>query len=142
MSLPMKQLFTAAGLALAVLFLFLGLQVKRMLVSQSICNDWGAWGIPIHPSILIGIGIGGIVFVVWKGKALECGRMAVWGVLFLAGGWSNVYERITFGCVSDYIHVFSWFPAFNGADVLLTVAVLGFLWENREVDFYNGHSTF
>lgn len=131
-SISMKQRGRTVRIVLAVLFLFFSLQMARLLVGESVCNDGGAWGIPIHLGILIGIGAGVISFIIWKWRSIMLGRMAVWGVLFLAGGLSNVYERLHFGCVMDYIGTFSWFPVFNMADVFLTIAVLGFLWENKE----------
>jgi hypothetical protein len=46
--------------------------------------------------------------------------------LILAGGFSNLFDRILFGCVRDFTLV-SWFPAFNPADVYLTVGATLFL---------------
>lgn len=46
--------------------------------------------------------------------------------LLLAGGVSNLLDRILFGCVRDF-SLIPWFPAFNGADVLLTIGVIVFL---------------
>lgn len=40
--------------------------------------------------------------------------------LVLVGGLSNLADRIIFGCVRD-IFLVSWFPAFNSADVYLTI---------------------
>lgn len=133
----MKQILRTVRILLTVLFLFLSLQMGRLLIGESVCNDGGAWGIPIHPGILIGIGVGVVSFLLWKWRSIMHGRMVVWGVLFLAGGLSNMHERFFFGCVMDYIRTFSWFPVFNMADVFLTVAVLGFLWENKTVNFEN-----
>ncbi|MFZ1720556.1 MAG: signal peptidase II [Candidatus Moraniibacteriota bacterium] len=131
----MKQILRTVRILLAVLFLFISLQMARLLAGESVCNDGGAWGIPIHLGILIGIGVGVISFIIWKWRSIMLGWMAVWGVLFLAGGLSNVYERVVFGCVMDYVRTFSWFPVFNMADVFLTIAVLGFLWENGNIKF-------
>lgn len=128
--LSMKQILRTVRILLTVLFLFLSLQIGRLLIGESVCNDGGAWGIPIHPGILIGIGLAALPFLLWKWRSITHGRMAVWCGLLLAGGLSNMYERAVFGCVMDYIYTFSWFPVFNMADVFLTVAVLGFLWEN------------
>ncbi len=118
-------------MVLAVLFLFLSLQVIRFFIGESVCNEGAAWGVSVPMVLLIGVGIGMLFLVSWMMHSHARGRLVFWGALFFAGGLSNVYERISFGCVTDYIAVFSWFPVFNMADVLLTIAVIGFLWEER-----------
>lgn len=37
--------------------------------------------------------------------------------LFVGGAISNIIDRLTFGCVLDYISIFKIFPTFNLADV-------------------------
>jgi lipoprotein signal peptidase len=121
-------------------FFFFALQVIRLSIGESVCNEVAAWGIGVPKAVLIGIGIGTLPLFLWIMHAQMRGRMMVLEILFLAGGLSNVYERVSFGCVMDYISAFSWFPVFNMADILLTVAVIGFLWENKKVDFYGGRT--
>lgn len=53
---------------------------------------------------------------------LKPGRSAY--IFLAAGGVGNVLDRLVFGCVRDFFFV-PWFPAFNGADVMLTVGAIG-----------------
>lgn len=129
----MEQILRTVRIVLAVLFLVLSLQAIRLSVEEAMCNAGGAWSIGLSRGMLILIGIGALSLLLWMMRSHWHGRMAVWGVLLLAGGLSNLYERISFGCVMDYLRVFAWFPVFNTADILLTIAVIGFLWENKSV---------
>lgn len=46
--------------------------------------------------------------------------------LIIGGGVSNLLDRIIFGCIRDFIHV--WFlPSFNIADFAVTLGVLTFI---------------
>lgn len=127
----MKQIFRTAGPSLAVLFLFLLLQVVRVLAGEVVCNAAGPWGLALPQWLLISIGIIVVPIVYFILEISLRGWNLVWGVFFLAGGLSNLFERLSFGCIMDYIHTVAWFPVFNMADLLLTIAVLGFLWENK-----------
>lgn len=55
-------------------------------------------------------------------------RLQVWGLIaILAGATSNVWDRIQFGAVFDFIlvHAGAWaFPAFNVADMLISMGFL------------------
>ena len=83
------------------------------------CNQDGSWGIIQNKNLLV-LGTAGLLFFLayfWL-KAKE--KMSQWGfVLIIAGGAGNLYERIVYGCVADYIKVFSWYPSFNLADCLV-----------------------
>jgi len=48
--------------------------------------------------------------------------------LIVVGGLSNVFERVVFGCIIDFVSVFSFFPVFNIADSMITLGVVGGLW--------------
>ena len=52
---------------------------------------------------------------------------------FIFGGaLGNLYERIFYGQVTDFIQVFSWFPVFNLADsFIFTGVVLLIIFENK-----------
>ncbi len=131
----MKQRERTVGLTLAVLFLFLVLQTIRTMFGGSACNTFGPFGIAIPSLVLIGIGGTALIGVfVWISLFADR-RNFIWGLLFLSGGASNLYERVIFGCTLDYFHPFIWFPVFNLADVFLTMAVLALIWENKGEHF-------
>jgi len=131
----MYAIIRTAGLLLAVLFSFLILQKSGVYFGESLCNAGGPWGIDFPLEVLIGVEIAALVFIFFWLFFFAQGKNMLWGTLLFSGGVSNLFERLSFGCVTDYIHVFSWFPVFNLADVFLTVAVLGLLWENKGVDY-------
>ncbi len=106
--------------------------VMRMFFPESVvCNAAGPWGISLAPSFLI---IFSLVILMclaigqWRQKLVE--RGFVW---LFAGGISNLIDRIFLGCVTDFIHIFS-FPVFNLADIYLTLGVVFlvlFLWSGE-----------
>ena len=49
-------------------------------------------------------------------------------LLLLAGALGNLFDRIRFGYVIDFIKVY-WWPTFNIADVCIVLAVLVFAWD-------------
>ena len=129
--ISMSQILRTAVFSLAVLLFFLSFQAIRSFTGESVCNARGGWGVSLPSDVLVVIGAIVLILVLWFVQRNLSSRMGIWWALLFAGGSSNLYERISFGCVTDYFHIFSWFPLFNMADVLLTIAVLGFLWENR-----------
>lgn len=131
----MYIIIRTAGLSLAVLFLFLMIEKAQIYFGSSVCNAFGPWGMEFPPEVLVGISVLALSVVFAWLLFFAQGRNVFFGVIFLAGGLSNLFERISFGCVTDYLHITSWFPVFNLADVFLTVAVLGFLWENKNESF-------
>ena len=48
-------------------------------------------------------------------------------ILILSGGMSNLFDRLIFGCVRDFIQIFKWFPVFNLADIFISIGVLLFV---------------
>lgn len=57
------------------------------------------------------------------GKIFISGSLA----LIVAGGLSNLADRLLYGGVVDYIKIFVW-PIFNIADVMIVAGVLLWMW--------------
>lgn len=115
---------------LSILFLFTFLQGVRFFVNRSFpeatgCNFGSVFGAPVPGIILITFGICALLILAvqwWKESEWKKGM--AW-LLLIGAGFSNLWERIQYGCVSDYFHLgFS----FNMADTLLTFGVIVLLW--------------
>lgn len=117
-------------LVFSVAFFVACLQGVRVILREragSVCNILGPLGTNIPELVLVCGALGILLFFGvqwWKEEATDL-RLCYW--LFLVGGASNLLERLAYGCVTDYIHMGA-FLVFNGADVLLTVGVVGMLW--------------
>lgn len=112
---------TAAALIAAVLLL--SDQAVKYLFSGSLsayCNPNGPWGMPVDNGLLIVVMtavLSGAAYLFRKTKTVVPGIALA---LIVAGGLSNIIDRIVSGCVRDFSLV-AWFPAFNPADVYLTI---------------------
>lgn len=93
-------------------------------------NPW------LRSGILIGVSALVLVFVVsalWGRRTAftnETSRMALG--LILGGAAGNLYDRVMYGTVTDFIEVYhrSWsFPAFNVADSAITIGAILLLLE-------------
>jgi len=91
---------------------------------RSFCNPDAAWGIPI-PGIVFLVPVFLIGITVWWLKERERGfRIPI--IMIIAGGIGNHADRLFIGCIRDFSFVF-WFPAFNLADVFLTIGALSLI---------------
>lgn len=114
-------------------FLFVSCQIARLIATvwrdeaYFSCNAWGAFSVPFSESVLFVLGLVAcaLFFYGWH-TAENFAEEWLW-LMLIAGGASNLFERLTYGCVTDYVS-FGWLPMFNGADVMLTVAVGVLLW--------------
>jgi signal peptidase II len=97
-------------------------------------NTGAAWGILQHNNaILIA------VTIVLLGALLHLRRRwpsenlpAHYGMVLVAGGaLGNLYDRLTLGCVVDFIDFLVW-PVFNVADSCITVGAVLMAWGMRE----------
>lgn len=111
-------------------FLWLHFLVRLFIVSldydKIVCNAVGPFGIFLPQWFIVSVSvliIMGVFLMMWKDFYVYF----QWPWLFiLAGGLSNLLERIFFGCIMDYIHISS-FSVFNVSDILLTIGTIGLI---------------
>jgi lipoprotein signal peptidase len=114
-------------------FLFVTCQIARLIATvwrdeaSFSCNAWGAFGMPFSPFTLFILALSAFLlfFYGWR-AAKDFSEEWPWLVL-IASGMSNFSERLMYGCVTDYVFL-SHLPAFNAADVLLTIGTAVILW--------------
>lgn len=101
-----------------LLIIFADLLTKSFWVQT--CNKDFAFGlgsahilIPLVALVVVGI------LLIRNGVA----KIRLSYLLILAGGFSNVLDRIFVGCVRDFITIGFW-PSFNLADAVITAGVL------------------
>ncbi len=102
-----------------VMFCFLssGLLSSKLEVY---CNQGGPLGVDIRNGSMLMFGIV-IVFVLYVFRNHIQSSVATFGIfLIVGGGFSNLIDRVLFGCIRDFLLI-TGFPAFNVADVALTV---------------------
>jgi len=90
-------------------------------------NKFGmfSWHIPYIEYLAI-LGLGAVIVVWWKNRSL-----GAWFVML--GGVSNVFDRLVFGYVIDFLNV-PLLPVvgrtfFNLADVMIDIGLVILLWE-------------
>ncbi len=112
----------ASGIIIAGALFCLDQSVKYSFPASDryYCNHDGPWGTVMHEEVLLS---GGALLLVAFGTFLLRARgwreIVAFAFLF-GGGLSNLVDRALYGCVRDF-SVVSWFPAFNFADVCLSV---------------------
>jgi signal peptidase II len=105
----------------------------------SLCNSGGPFGVILPKGLLLTLNIGvvGVVGMAWwRDKQSFCGWP--W-LLILSGGLGNLLERLSFGCIMDYIAL-PHFPVFNGADVLLTIGVVSVIMKSVKIKMENDNA--
>lgn len=110
-----------------LLFLFVALffinQVVKYFVSSSICNKNIAWNIPVAPAIFYLAWFVIIAALIYIFVRTDNYWRKLFLVLILSGAFSNMIDRIRFGCVVDYIDLKFW-PVFNLGDVYITIGIV------------------
>jgi len=100
----------------------------------SVCNAGGPWGTDIPNSIMIASATLFVILAFFFHVLVLFPFLRFASLLIVAGGVGNLIDRTLFGCVRDFPFI-PGFPAFNGADLLLTlggiVAVYAILAERR-----------
>lgn len=91
----------------------------------SFLHDAGGWQRWFFAVIALVVSTGLIVWLTKLGHNTKFLALAI--ALLLGGAIGNVYDRISYGYVIDFIHVYyqTWhFPVFNVADCAITVGAI------------------
>jgi signal peptidase II len=117
------------NISILTLLLILSDQATKFLATKylSISKNTGiAFGIPVQQTLLIVLTItllGVLVYFIKKELNLEKRLTQILTAAVLAGGLSNLIDRLYHGYVIDFITVPYW-PTFNLADIYITVGIL------------------
>lgn len=91
---------------------------------ESICNPDSAWGLVSNGAVIKLGGVGLLLIILYLGYNAKTNLARLgWALVFL-GGASNLYERFTKGCISDYWKPLGWYPAFNAGDVVIVAGII------------------
>ena len=86
---------------------------------------WSGWILNVFLSILI------LGLTIYASQAIKKQPVQSWGWLFLlAGAYSNLYDRLAYGGVIDYLT--SWWTIFNLADLLIGLGLIALIWPKQK----------
>lgn len=106
--------------------------IRNFLSFTFITNTGSAFGILKGTNIYLlffSLIVLGLIMFYWDEIML---KERIFFALIAGGIIGNLIDRISYGYVIDFIH-FSFWPAFNVADSLLTIGIVGLIWvELRE----------
>lgn len=89
-----------------------------------VCNEGVSFGVIIPRSILFVL-IGVFLLLVIRefivGLREKNVLRASGSFLIMFGAFLNLFDRIQYGCVVDFIQIFPFFPWFNTADVMIFI---------------------
>ena len=92
-------------------------------ISFGLLGDLGSWGPVVLSALAAGI-IGLLLVWLWRSERLN---EAIGIVMIIGGAAGNLIDRLHDGAVTDfldlYVGKYHW-PAFNGADLFITMGVL------------------
>jgi lipoprotein signal peptidase len=98
--------------------------------SECVCNQNISWNIPLSGFLFWFfwfLALGGLI---WLWRKLQSAKIKRGIQLFflaaLAGALSNILDRLTLGCVRDFIQIGFW-PLFNFADICVVLGTSGLL---------------
>ena len=112
---------------------------KNQGAAFSFLSDAGGW----QRYFLIAISLLAVIYIPWLINQYKKNMLIVIGLLLILGGAiGNLYDRISYGYVIDFIYFhiaeFYW-PAFNVADSAISIGVLLFLYGSfRSYKKYRG----
>lgn len=113
-----------------IIFLVFLDQLSKYFIRHSggfyICNPGISFGVIIHPLIFWLFWITIFLALVYH---IHKNGFRLFSSLILAGALSNIFDRLHFGCVIDFIKLPFW-PVFNLADTFITLGVIILLIKN------------
>ncbi len=126
MNLILKQSLTVSALVIID-------QLSKYIIRSSggfyICNSGISFGIHLSLGIfylLWIIIITAIVLLIFKSRS----KLTIFSLLLiLSGAFSNIIDRLFFGCVIDFIDIKVW-PIFNIADILISAGAILLITKN------------
>jgi signal peptidase II len=113
--------------------------IEDWLLIRAVWNEGGVWSLPVPPWILLAATVLAVpALVLWLLVPKQAHRWDSAGkVLVLGGALGNLYDRLQYQAVRDFIDVylFGWsYPVFNVADAALVVGIVILLvrsWRDR-----------
>jgi lipoprotein signal peptidase len=105
------------------LLVFLDQFSKFIFSAISICNKNIAWSVPIAPGFFYPLWLL-IFFLLLYFFLISKNSFEKIALTFvLTGAFSNIIDRVTQGCVIDFINIKIW-PVFNLGDIYITIGVI------------------
>lgn len=125
----------AYGIFISIILIIADQVIKRWVIYISdltyLCNSGIAFGFVIHQYFFVVLWV---LITVMLGALWWSKRSAVWHthipfILIFAGAIGNMFDRIVYGCVIDYIPLLT-ISSFNVADVLISAGAFLLLVQN------------
>ncbi len=114
-------------LLLTFLLVFCIDQLSKKLIRLSggfyLCNPNMALGLKIPPILFWFFWTAIIVIIIWAffKKKFALNQLPL--LIIFSGAFSNLFDRLTLGCVVDFINIPFW-PVFNLADCFISLGVI------------------
>ena len=87
------------------------------------CNKNIAWSLPIEPAFFYPLWMVIFVFLAYSLASGKNSNQQLALVFILSGAVSNIFDRLQYGCVIDFIDLRIW-PVFNLADIYITIGMV------------------
>ena len=96
---------------------------KLIFIEESNCNKNIAWSIPLAPGFFYLFWITIFLILIYSFLKSQNHFEKIALTFVLSGAISNMVDRVTRGCVIDFIDLKIW-PVFNPADIYITIGVV------------------
>lgn len=115
-------IFGSVFVSLVIVLQAISFALIRFYRDQVIINDRAIFGLVGQSEVIVVLMLAA-GFVLLRSWRTWSRPLAAWGfVLMVAGGLSNLFDRLVHGGVIDWIPFFHWFT-FNGADLVITTGL-------------------